>query len=44
MLRKQQNVLLHLKVGRGEGGLIFVAIWSGEAPSMHRGIRFFPAV
>lgn len=40
MLRKQPKVLC-LKVGCGEAVLIFVAIWSREAPGMNRGIRFF---
>lgn len=43
MLRKQPKVL-YFKGGCREEVLIFVAIQSGEAPGVHRGISFFPNV
>lgn len=39
MLRKQPKIL-YLKVGCKEGVLIFDAVWSREAPGMHRGFFF----
>lgn len=40
MLRKQPKVLC-LKVGCRERVLIFIAVWSREAPGVRRDISFF---